>query len=208
MGEEMNAAGMGLAPADDTAADDTAAAAKGTTEEIKADDKVEDTEAVKAPVKKETKKETEVQARDYSEPKKEKDLKLDDDMDPEDKERIQKMIDVESVERDKIIQRQGNEIAVNRFIVDNPEFQEHKSDIERHVQHPAYTHVPIEMIAKSLAFDNARAMGAQGERDAQAKAAATKSPGTGKKKAVAGTSIADMTNEAFEARIAKEKRGY
>lgn len=208
--EPTNAAGLGLVPdapaGDAPAPEDNVEAPKEEPKETPEETPKETEETpTKTPAKP---KEIEVEARNYSEPKKEKPLKIDDDMDPEDRARVQSMIDEEKVSANKEIQELRNAVAVGEFVRNNPEFGEYETAVAKYSQHPAFTNVPIDMIAKALAFDDAQAMGAKKEREAQVKVAETKSPGTTVRKKSAGKDISKMSNKEFEKHVAQKKANY
>lgn len=193
----LNAAGMGVATGDSPLLEKPAVEEKveekPKEEEKKVEVKVEDIE---------------VKARNFKEEEEEVEKKpvVEGDMDPEDEARVQKMIDKKAMEQDKVIQGQNNEIEVNNFIVENPEFKEYKETIKKYAQHPAYKNVPVDMVAKSLAFDDAQAMGATKEREAQKKAATTASPGTSARPKAGGKGVWQMTNAEFNKTVADNLR--
>lgn len=197
MNDNINAAGLGIV-ADEPAVVETPAVEEKPKEEEKP----------------EPEKEVEVQAREYIEPEEEKPKEEEEDgMDPEEKKAIQKMIESKTVEQNKEVQKLNNDIAVGEFITDNPEFNKYKAAIKKYVHHPAYKNVPIDVVAKALAYDDAQAMGAEKERKAQVKAAETRIPGATvrkdgvKAKDYGRMPIADFNKEwnADKARLIKER---
>ena len=98
----------------------------------------------------------------------------DDETDPEDKARIDKRISRQLTPLQQTIQKQNDEIEVNSYIQDNPEFTKYKPAIIKYVAHPAYKNVAISNIAAIVSAKDAQKMGAAKERAAQAKAAEAK----------------------------------
>ncbi len=95
----------------------------------------------------------------------------DEEIDPDDKKVISKIIDEKVAGRVATIE---NKIEVDNYISQNPEMSKYRQVMLKYAQHPAYKNIPIRNIAAIVAANDLVRMGAEKEREAQAKAAATK----------------------------------
>jgi hypothetical protein len=67
--------------------------------------------------------------------------------------------------------------AVDQFVAEKPEFAKYKPVILKYLQHPVYSKIPVKNIAAMVASNDLLKLGAKKEREAQAKADATKTGG-------------------------------
>jgi hypothetical protein len=109
-----------------------------------------------------------------------------DDLDPDDKKTINKIIDKKLSPLQQKIQRQNDEIDVNSYIVDNPEYAKYKPTMLKYLAHPAYKNIPVKNIASIVAGNDLQKLGAKKEREAAKKAKATRSKESSGRKAGGG----------------------
>lgn len=64
------------------------------------------------------------------------------------------------------------------FLRDNPDFSKYGKRLGKFAQHPAYQNIPIEFIAKALAFEDAEKIGAKKGKEAEEEARKTKTGGS------------------------------
>ena len=123
----------------------------------------------------------EIEARDFGDDSDDSD-DSDDDIDPEDRARINKVVDKRMSKAEKMIQNQNDEIAVNTFIINNPEMAKYKPVIKKYMTHKAYRNIPVKHIASIVSAKDMKKIGAKMERQAQKKVNQTKNPGNGSRK--------------------------
>lgn len=117
----------------------------------------------------------------------------DDETDPEDKATIDKRVDSKLKPmqdrldaQDKRSQKVANEVEVDAYIRDNPDFKKYRGVILKHMKHPDYSNVPASSIAAIVSAEDQQKIGAKKEREATEKARDTQSPGTTVRKPSAG----------------------
>jgi hypothetical protein len=125
------------------------------------------------------------------------------DMDPEDKKRIDKLIAKSVTPVQQQLQRQNDELEVNTFLLEHPEYGRYKGAILKYVSHPAYAQIPVKNIAAMVSADDMQKLGAQKERAAQQKIAETKNPGSGGKKPSGGVDYRYAPKEEYQAKLAE-----
>jgi hypothetical protein len=123
------------------------------------------------------------------------------DMDPEDKKRIDKLIEKRITPVQQQLKQQNDEVEVNTYLLDHPEYGKYKGAILKYVAHPAYAQIPVKNIAAMVAADDMQKLGAQKEREAQKKIAETKNPGSGGKKPSGGTDWRTAPKEDYNAKL-------
>ncbi len=79
---------------------------------------------------------------------------------------------------DDLVRSIATKQEVSEFIADNPEFSAHKAKIAQWAGHDAYSKVPIDQIARMIAFDDSAKMGAKEEKEAEKNAQDTKMGGS------------------------------
>ncbi|MCP3684650.1 MAG: hypothetical protein GY861_18440 [bacterium] len=79
---------------------------------------------------------------------------------------------------DEMVRELATKQEVSDFVGDNPSFAKHKAVITEWAKHPAYANVPIEQIARMIAFDDAAKIGATEAVEIDDKAADSKLGGT------------------------------
>jgi len=93
------------------------------------------------------------------------------------------------------------------FLKGNPEFGKYGKKLERFINHPAYQNVPIDFIARALAFDEAQKIGAEKGKEADLEAGKTKIGGSPfKPSEKAFPDYEGMTKEEFEKEMERAKR--
>ena len=125
------------------------------------------------------------------------------DIDPDDIKTIGTIVDKQTAGFKKQLQDTQDKLEIDSFIQDNPEFSKYKSQIMKYVQHPVYSKIPVKNIASMVASNDLLKMGAKMEREAQAKADATKAPGTTARTPIAG---AKDWSRASSAEVEAERR--
>ena len=100
------------------------------------------------------------------------------EVDPDDEKTISKLVSKQLDPVTRRIEQQSNLIETSNFISANPEYAKYRETIVKHMNHPAYKNIPVDRIAKMVAGDDLIKIGAAKEREAAAKAAATRTPGS------------------------------
>jgi len=124
------------------------------------------------------------------------------EVDPEDDKVINRLVDKRLNPVTKRIEEQSNMIEVTGFITINPDYAKYKESIIKHMNHPAYKNIPVDRIAKMVAGDDLIKIGAAREREAQAKAAATRTGGTAPRITPTGKDWHTATKEDYNAQRA------
>lgn len=135
------------------------------------------------------------------------DIEDDDDIDPEDAARIGKVVEKRLAPLSEV-QKQLRDIQdsqeVDAFIRVKPEFSKYRESIIKHVQHPAYSNIPVHNIAAMVASKDLMRMGAEQEREAQRKAKETNAGGGTQRKITPGKiDWKNASKEEFEAHKAR-----
>lgn len=128
------------------------------------------------------------------------------DIDPEDAKTIGTIVEKQTASVKNRIQETQDRLEVDNYVSENPQFKKYKPVILKHMKHPAYSKIPVKNIAAMVASNDLMKMGAQAEREAQAKADATKNKDTPARKPAGGKR--DWTKapkEAFEEQLRKVK---
>lgn len=137
------------------------------------------------------------------ETRKKNDEKIDlgDDVDPDDAKVITAVVEKQMAGTKKFLQDQQDRMDVDAFITEKPEFTKYKPAILKYLQHPKYAEIPIRFIAAGLASDSLLKLGAKKEREAQAKADATKNGGSTPRTPQGGTTDwSKAPKDVFEAK--------
>jgi len=96
---------------------------------------------------------------------------------------------------------------VKDYVKDNPEYQVVGKSLEKFVNHPAYSKVPVDFIAKALSAEYAQRIGADKFAEAQKKAKMSQTGGHPfTPKEAQPKDYLSMPNEDFEKELAKIKR--
>lgn len=134
-----------------------------TPEEQPQDDKPIDVESIKIEVREKARQE-EI---DYGE-----------DVDPDDVQVISKVVEKQTASVRQALQDAQDQTEINNYIKDNPEMEKYKPVIEKYLKHPVYSQIPVKNIGAMIASDDLLKIGAKKEREAQARADATRQTGT------------------------------
>ena|SRR3990167_970848 len=124
-----------------------------------------------------------------------------DEVDPEDKKNIGKVVDDKLTDfRGKLdeVDKIKDQVEVDGYIRDNPDFKPYRGVILKHLAHPAYKNIPVKNIAKMVAGDDLLELGAKKEREADQKAKDTQGGGTTIRKPGGGvTDWSRVSSEEF-----------
>lgn len=165
------------------------------------DEPVEEKEEVEEEPKEEEEEEVEVAVRSKSEEA----VDYGEDIDPDDVKTIGTIVEKQTASLRKQMQDDRDRYEVDTFIKDNPKFEKYKPAILKHLQHEVYSRIPVKNIATMLAGDDLLKMGATKEREAQAKANATKSPGDTARPSGGEVDYSRMPLKDFELEIQRAK---
>lgn len=122
------------------------------------------------------------------------------DIDPEDVKTIGKIVEKQTESVKKQLQETRDRLEVDSFVAERPEFGKYKPVILKYLQHPVYSKIPVRNIASMVAANDLLKLGAQREREAQAKAESTKPIGNPVRRAESeATDWTKVSKEAFEA---------
>lgn len=139
-----------------------------------------------------------------SEEEKTEEKTKEDELDPDDRVVIEKEVEKRVGPLEKKLQEQTDTVEVNAFIADNPDFAKYKAAMIKYISHSAYSNIPVANIARIVAGKDLMKMGAKQEREAQKKAADSKSAGSNVRPSKGG--VVDWTkasDEEVEAETAK-----
>lgn len=115
------------------------------------------------------------------------------DIDPDDVKVISSVVS----KRTKPIE---DKLALDSFISENPQYSKYRPAIQKYMSHPKWEEIPLRFIAAGLASGDLMKLGAKKEREAQAKADATKVRGNPVRKPNSGaTDWSKASKEEFEA---------
>jgi hypothetical protein len=125
----------------------------------------------------------------------------DDSMDEDERKAIDSRIQKQLTPIQKQIQRQNDEIEVNGFLVDNPEYSKYKPAIMKFIGHSAYKNIPVSAIAAIVSSKDSQRIGAAKERAAAAKVKGTQAGGnqTRSNDAAGNKDIWAMNKQEWEA---------
>lgn len=186
---------------DDDEGDEEEDGKDGDEDEDEDDDEGDDDEEELDPEK------YEVKTRGVSKKEDEDDDEGDDDLDEETRKKIDKRVDKRLSPYEQKIQRQNDEIEVNTFIIDNPEFKRYKKVALKHLEDPAYRNIPVENIMAMVAHKDLLKLGAEKERAAQKKAKQTKNGGrTTRKQPKGKVDWSTASQEEVERKIQEVKQ--
>jgi len=135
----------------------------------------------------------------------EPDSKDDDDVDPEDAKAIDTVVKKRIAPLEANLKQQQTQLEVDTFLAGNPELKNHRTTILKYANHKAYANIPINNIAAIVASKDLERAGARKEREAQKKAADSKSPGSSTRKTKTTVDWSTVPKEQFEAKIAEIK---
>jgi hypothetical protein len=99
------------------------------------------------------------------------------DIDPDDIKTIGTIVEKQTAAVKKQLQETQDRLEVDAFVQQKPEFTKYKPVILKYLQHPVYSNIPVKNIAAMVASGDLVKLGAKKEREAQAKADATKTGG-------------------------------
>lgn len=136
----------------------------------------------------------------------EEELDYGEDIDPQDAETIGKVVEKQTASVKQRLQDQQDQLEVDSYLKDNPQLNKYRGVILKHMKHSAYSKIPVKNIAAMVASEDLMKMGAKAERDAQAKADATKTKGQTARKPKGGAMDWDKASpETVEEQISKVK---
>ena len=122
------------------------------------------------------------------------------DIDPDDVKTIGTIVEKQTAAVKKQLQDTADRLEVDQFVQEKPEFAKYKPIILKYLQHPVYSKIPVKNIAAMVASSDLIKLGAKKERDAQAKADATKTSGQTVRKEQGGTTDwTKASKDEFEA---------
>jgi len=125
-----------------------------------------------------------------------------DEIDPEDRKNIGKIVKEELEDfrgTQSEVQELKDQREVDNYISNNPTFKPYKAVILKHLAHPAYRNVPVDRIAVMVAGEDLQKIGARKEREAAARARATKDAGnTARTQSGGNDDWITASKEAFE----------
>jgi len=138
-----------------------------------------------------------------------------DDIDPDDAKTIGAIVEKQISGTKKVILEQQDKLEVDAFIAEKPEFAKYKPVILKYMNYvnpetgrKAFESTAIKDLAFMAAGDDLLKIGAKMEREAQAKADATKSGGSPVRKSQGGqTDWGTAPKEAFEAQKQRVLQG-
>ncbi len=155
-----------------------------------------DPEKVKIKVKTKTKKKEETPPT-----KKEED---DDEVDPEDRQAISKVVREETADLRQESRGIKDEIAVDTFIRDNPEFSRYRAVALKYMKNPSHSNLPASSIMAIISAKDQQAIGAKKERDTKEKVDLTKTGGSQVRTPVGGkVDWSEASPKEIEAQKAK-----
>lgn len=108
--------------------------------------------------------------------KEEEKIDYGEDVDPDDIKIISRIVEKQTESVKKQLQEAQDRLEVDDFVSKNPEFNKYKPVIMKYLSHPVYSKIPVKNIAAMVASNDLLRIGARKEREAQAKADATKNP--------------------------------
>ena len=96
---------------------------------------------------------------------------------------------------------------LRNFLGGNPNFKKYEKKLEKFSEHPAYQNIPVNFIAKALAFEDAQKIGALKGKEADEEAERAKIGGSPfKPSGKAFPDYTGMPKEEFEKEVEKAKR--
>lgn len=136
-----------------------------------------------------------IETREKSEEK----IEYGEDIDPDDVKTIGSIVEKQTAGVKKQLQDTADRLEVDQFVQEKPEFAKYKPVILKYLQHPVYSKIPVKNIAAMVASNDLLKIGAKKEREAQAKADATKSGGNTVRKQGSGqTDWSKASKDEFE----------
>ncbi len=131
----------------------------------------------------------------------------DDEIAPEDEELITKVVAKRFAPiLDKALSAE-DENEIQEFVKTNPDFKPFEAKVRRFMRHPSRRQLPVKSIFYEVAGDKLLSIGAKRQTEADKKAKDTQTGG-GSNRAGGGTkSVKEMSNEEFEAKKEKVRRG-
>ncbi len=171
----------------EVAPDDLSDEQKTFLEENKAD--LSDEQAEKFGLEKEEEPEDvepETRTKSTEKPKDEKPEEEEEDVDPDDKATISKVVDEKLDQVTKDVRDTKDQIEVDAYIRDNPEYAKYRPLALKYMKNPAYNNIPARNIIAIVAGADQQKIGAKKEREATAKVKETQGGGTSARKPKAG----------------------
>jgi len=108
---------------------------------------------------------------------------------------IERKLDTQGSE----VSQLANKVEVSEFLVDKPEYRKYKNSILRHMEHEAYSNIPVHNIASMVSAKDMQKLGAEKERMTAKTVADTKSSGSTTRTPEKGeTDWSSMSKEEFE----------
>lgn len=131
------------------------------------------------------------------------------EIDPDDIKTIGTIVEKQTAGVRKQLQDTADRLEVDAFVQEKPEFAKYKPVILKYLQHPVYNQIPVKNIAAMVAMNDLVKMGAKQEREAQAKANATKGGGTSVRQPQGGGQVewSTVPKETFEAQKRRVLQG-
>lgn len=151
-------------------------------------------------VVKEKEEELKIETRNLDEEK----IDYGEDIDPDDIKTIGSIVDKKTAQVKKQLQETQDRLEVDSFVSEHPEFAKYKPTIMKYIQHPVYNKIPVKNIASMVAANDLIKLGAQKEREAQAKADSTKTAGSPVRRE--GGSTTDWTKASKDEFEAQRRR--
>ncbi len=127
-------------------------------------------------------------------------------VDEEDQKVISKVVQKQTSGLKKELQETKIESEVDRFIADNPDFKRYRGVILKYKKTPRsiYQNVPVDKVAKMIAYEDAKKIGAKKEREAQNKVDQTKGGGSSRRKGKTGEiNWMDLSKEEYQKKKAE-----
>jgi hypothetical protein len=147
--------------------------------------------------------EYEVKTRNLSE---DEPIEYGEEIDPDDAKTIGAVVEKQTASVKARLQDTQDRLEVDEYLQSHPELSKYKPVILKHMKHPAYKQIPVKNIAAMVASEDLMKLGAKAEREAQAKADATKVRGTQVRKTGGGAEDwKKAPKEAFEEQVRKVK---
>lgn len=123
------------------------------------------------------------------------------EVDPEDAAAIGKVVDGKLEQVSKDMRDTKDQVEVDSFIRDNPEYSKYRAVALKYMKNSAYNNIPASNIIAMVSAKDQQKIGAKKEREATAKAKATQSAGNSVRKPESGGfDWAKATPEEMEAK--------
>ena len=202
MPDDNNDPQLNLEEVVEVAPDDLSDEQKVFLEENKTD--LTDEQAVSFGIEREPEGPAEPEVRTASKPPASDDGKppvADNEIDPDDEAMVGKVISRRLKPLEDQVKAQTDQVEVDGFIRENPEYSKYRGKILTYMKHPAYSNIPANNIAKIVAGGDLMKLGAQKEREARENADKSTGAGVSARTPKGGTKDwGTASKEAFEAK--------